>query len=117
MRKQPKKYKSNNRVNLTYLKYQDRKKVSKKAADKTIEEFTCCPYCKSQTGYFTELIVESLSRNTFSFTDNEEANNKEKREKEVKEEKRELQVSNVVFKSKTYKCIDCEKAISLIKNN
>lgn len=97
------KYKSNNRINLTFLKYQDRKRVGKKSSGKAIEEFHHCPYCKSDKGYYIESLTESLVRSSFDFNHNQ--NNFEP----------EKSVSNLIWKNKHYICINCGKAIAEVK--
>lgn len=102
---EPKKYKSNNRINLTYLKYQDRKKVGEKAlkiSDK-IEDFKECPYCKSTEGYYIEELNESLTRYFFDFSHNPDEREPEK------------SVSNLIWENQNYICRNCSKAIARVE--
>lgn len=105
IKKEQKKYKANNRINLTYLKYQDRRKVGKKAVTvgKKIEEFNQCPYCKSDEGYFREELTESLTRYNFGFNHSSD------------EREPEREVKNLIWENKNYSCRNCSKAISHIE--
>lgn len=102
-KKEIKKYKANNRINLTFLKYQDRRKVGQKAEGKKIEEHKECPYCKSTEGYYVEELNESLTRFNFGF--NHQADESEP----------EKSVSNLIWENQNYLCRACGKAIARVE--